>query len=399
MILRTAQETLTRYASTYPVIVLTGPRKSGKTALARAAFPDKPYISLDAPDQLESAQNNPDLFISQYPGGAIIDDVHRCPELFSRLPAVAQASPRNGLFILISAIHTDMLPYIAPQTTGGFGVLRLLPFSYSELADIKPLQNMHELFFSGFYPPVHQKQLNPESWYAEYIMNFIERDLRNIVNVRNLRAFRTFLKSCASHSGYLLNLSALAEECGITHNTAKAWIEALAASHILFLLQPHEQSFGRRIVKSPKIYFYDVGLASYLLGIKDPLQLSGHAAWPYLFESFVVSELIKTRFNAGLNSNLYFWCDSSGNEISIVAERGGALIPIRIKSSQSVSDVDVAILSKWRKLNKQPSLPAGLIYCGQDQMQLKGFTVCPWHEIGEFGPLFSGALKAYMRKS
>ena len=399
MILRIAQETLTRYASTYPLVVLTGPRKSGKTSLARAAFPGKPYISLDSPDQLESAQSNPGLFVALYPDGAVIDDVHRCPELFSWLLADAEAGPKKGRFILISAIHTDMLSDNAPQTTESLGVLRLLPFSYSELANIKPFQDMNELFFSGFYPPVHQKQLNPESWYAEYIMNFIERDLRHIVNVRNLRAFRTFLRSCASHSGYLLNLSALAEECGITHNTAKAWIEALAACHILFLLHPHAQSFGRRIVKSPKIYFYDVGLASNLLGIKDSLQLSGHAAGPYLFETFVVSELIKTRFNAGLNSNLYFWCDSSGNEISIVAERGGALIPIRIKSSPAVSDVDVAILSKWRKLNKQPSLPAGLIYCGQDQMQLKGFTVYPWHEIGEFGPLFSGALKAYMRKS
>jgi predicted AAA+ superfamily ATPase len=399
MILRIAQEALARNASIYPLIILTGPRQSGKTSLAHIAFPDRPHISLDSPDTLESAQNDTKGFIAQYPEGAVIDDVHRCPELFVYLRDNLGVDSKKGLFILISAIHFDILRERAGGSERNFGVVRLLPFSFSELTNIRPFQNINELFFSGFYPPVHLKHLNPEAWYSEYIMNYMERDLRHIVNVRNLRSFRTFIRSCASHSGYLLNLSALADECGITHNTAKAWVEALESSHILFLLQPHTQAFGRRIVKSPKLYFYDVGLAAYLLGIRDPAQISTHVSWPYLFETFVISELVKTRFNAGLTSNLFFWCDSSGNEISIVAARGEALIPIRIKPSQAVSDEDVAILTKWRNLNKQTSLPAGLIYCGQDQMRLRGFTIYPWHEIGEFGPLFSGALKAYMRKN
>jgi predicted AAA+ superfamily ATPase len=397
MILRIAQEALARNASKYPLIMLTGPRQSGKTSLARAAFPDKPYISLDSPDTLEFAQNDNKVFISQYPEGAVIDDIHRCPELFAYLRDNLGSNSKKGLFILISAIHFDSLNESAGGPETNYGVLRLLPFSFSELTSIRSILNINELLFSGFYPPVHQQRPNPEAWYSEYMMNYMERDLRHIVNVRNLRSFRTFVRSCAAHSGYLLNLSALADECGITHNTAKAWIAALEASHILFLLQPHPQTFGRRIVKSPKLFFYDVGLAIHLLGIRDPVQISANASWQYLFETFVISELVKTRFNAGLESNLFFWCDSSGNEISVVSERGEALIPINIKPSQSVFDEDVAILAKWRKLNKQSSLPAGLIYCGQEQMRLRGFTIYPWHEIGEFGPLFSGALKAYMR--
>jgi predicted AAA+ superfamily ATPase len=276
--------------------------------------------------------------------------------------------------------------------------LRLLPFSFTELGDLPNKTALVDLLFFGSYPPVCQRQADPEGWFSEYLMNYIERDLRHIINVRNLRSFSAFIRSCAAHSGYLLNLSELAYECDITHNTAKAWIEALESSHIIFQFHPHTQTFGRRTVKSPKIYFYDIGLAAFLLGIREPAGMRAHPAWPFLFETFVISELIKTRFNAGLDSNLTYWCDSVGNEISIVAQRGEALIPIRIKALQSVSEKDTTFLAKWRKLNKQPSLPAGIIYCGPEQAIINGFTVYPWHEIGEFGPLFSGALKAYMRK-
>jgi uncharacterized protein len=398
MIRRNAQETLSRLAKENSVVIITGPRKSGKTVLARATFPDKPYVALDSHIALESAQKDLKKFISSYPDGAIIDDAHRCPELIPYLRDNLMSESGKGLFVALSCIHFDYLREVVPGHGCKMAVMRLLPFSFTELGDLMNKSNLADLMFFGSYPPVCQRQIPPDVWFSEYIMNYIERDLRHVVNVRNLRSFSAFIRSCAAHSGYLLNLSELAYECGITHNTAKAWIEALEASHIIFHFLPHSQTFGRRTVKSPKVYFYDVGLAAFLLGIREPAEISAHSAWPFLFETFVIGELIKTRFNAGLESNLTYWCDSVGNEISVVAERGETLIPIKIWSSPSLSEKDASFLAKWRKLNKQPSLPAGIIYCGSEQTIINGFTIYPWHEIGEFGPLFSGALKAYMRK-
>jgi uncharacterized protein len=399
MIVRTAQDTLIHFASIFPVIVLTGARQTGKTVMACSTFPDKSYISLDSPEVLESVRSNPGGFLAKYPNGAVIDEAHRCPELFRYLKDHIRPITKTGLFVLISSIEFDFLQNADSKAAENIGQIRLSPFSFAELSTIRIVSDISDLLFYGSYPPVIHRQLNPVAWYSEYIMNYIERDLRHIVNVRNLRSFMSFIRSCAAHCGYLLNLSALADECGITHNTARAWIAALEAGHIVFLLRPHKLTFGRRTVKSAKLFFSDVGLAAYLLGINDPVHMSNHPAWPFLFENFVVSELMKTRFNAGLISNFFFWSDSSNNEVSIIAERGDALIPIQIKSFNTVSDKDTGILIKWRKLNKQPSLPACLIYSGKDQIRINGFTIYPWQEIGEFGPLFSGALKAYMRKN
>jgi|WetSurMetagenome_2_1015567.scaffolds.fasta_scaffold00292_7 uncharacterized protein len=397
MIARIAREALLRTASSYPVTIITGPRQSGKTSLVRTSFPDKLYISLDSPVSLEAAQNDPIKFISHFPDGAIVDEAHRCPEICSYIIDSFRTDSRTGLFFLVSPIQFGALleNKVAAEGSGG---MRLLPLSFLELAGTKDISNINELFFKGFYPPVCERQLNTEMWYAEYIMNYIERDLRHILNVRSLKAFRQFIRLCAQHSGYILNLSALASGCGITHNTAKAWIAALEASHIIFLLEPHPQTFGRRTFKLPKLYFYDVGLAASLLGMKESGQIEGHAAWPMLFETFVISELVKTRFNAGAKSNLFYWCDSSGNEISVVAERGDALIPIKIVSGQPVSEKHASFLIKWRRLNRQTTLPACLIYNGHEQVRLNNITAYPWHEIGEFGPLFTGAAKAYLRK-
>jgi|WetSurMetagenome_2_1015567.scaffolds.fasta_scaffold08363_2 uncharacterized protein len=398
MIQRLANETLLRLAGDNTIVIITGPRKSGKTALARATFPNKPYVSLDSHTSYESARKNPEKFLADYPDGAIIDDAHRCPELITYLRDNIRPESGKGLFVVISPIYFEIFDGFVADSGGKVAVLRLLPFSFTELVSLRGRPSLSELILLGSYPPVCQKQADPETWFSEYIMNLIERDLRHVVNVRNMGAFSSFFRSCAAHSGYLVNHSELAYECGITHNTAKAWIGALKANHIIFQLYPHTQTFGRRTVKSPKLYFYDSGFAAFLLGIRDPAKMMTHPSWPFLFENFIISELLKTRFNAGLASNLYYWCDSVGNEISVVVERGEALIPIRIKSSYFVPEKDAAFLAKWRKLNKQSSLPAGIIYCGQEQMILNGFTVYPWNEIGEFGPRFSGAHKAYMRK-
>jgi uncharacterized protein len=395
MIARIAQDTLSRFAHSNPVTIIIGPRQSGKTALARVTFPDIPYVSLDSPAAYESAQTNPARFVSNFPDGAIIDETHRCPGLIKYLLNNLTREAGKKPFVLVSPIHPSALQ--GDICAGNQGIIKLLPLSFSELA-FNDVPNISEMFINGFYPSVCVWKASPEIWYAEYMMNFIDRDLRHIVNVRNLPAFRSFIKACVQHSGFILNLSAIAAEAGITHNTAKAWVEALEASHVIFQLHPHPETFGRRTFKLPKLYFHDVGLAAYLLGIRNAGQLDGHSLWPKLFETFVIGELIKTRFNAGLESNLFYWCDSSGNEISVVAERGEMLIPIRIIAHGSVSESDSKFLSKWRRINRQPALPACLIYNGSEQVRLNGFTAYPWHEIGEFGPLFSGSQKPHVRK-
>jgi uncharacterized protein len=394
MILRTAQEAVIRAAEENSITLLTGPRQSGKTALTRAAFPDKSYLSLDSPQLLEDAYRNPVFFLQRLPKGGIIDEAQRCPELIKQAIADSESKSAGGPLIIISSLH---FPFI-DASVNKIGIIRLLPLSFSELEKVKKSPDINELLFYGFYPSIFHKQLNPSAWHSDYVLNFIERDLRRIVNVRDQHAFSIFIKSCAAVSGQILNLSKLADICGITHNTAKAWVSALEASHIVFLLKPHSQTFGRRTVKSPKLFFYDPGLAASLLGINEPSILFEHEASAGLFESFILSELLKARFNAGLSSNLFYCRDNSGNEIDVIAAWGETLIPFQISSSEQPLSSDIAMLSKWRKLNRQPALPASLIYRGNEEFRTDGFTIYPWKDIGDLAPLISGSRRIQAKK-
>jgi predicted AAA+ superfamily ATPase len=395
---RAALETLKQLCLEKPVVIVTGPRKSGKTTLVRAAFPDKPYISFDSHSVFETARKDLSKFIALYKDGAVIDDAHRCPELINHILGNLGPDADKGAFIVISPIHFDHLAPLQTLNSEKVALLRLLPFSYPEARDVKGRTTLFDLMFHGSYPPVCSGGVDPQAWFSEYVMNFVERDLRHLVNVRDLGAFSSFIRVCALHMGYLVNQSELAYECGITHNTAKAWLAAMEASQIIFLLYPHPATFGRRTVKSPKLYFYDAGLAAFLLGIREPGKMPSHFSWPFLFETFIISELVKTRFNSALQSNLYYWCDGVGNEIQVIVERGEALIPVRIRPTHALAEKDADFLAKWRRLNGQPSLPAGIVYCGNEQALLNGITVYPWHEIGEIGPRFCGSKKAFSRK-
>jgi hypothetical protein len=399
MINRTAHDTLLRLASEHAVIFITGPRQSGKTSLARSTFPDKLYISLDNAEILDFCYRDIGFFLSKYPDGAIIDAAQRCPELLDFLAAQVPPFQKSCSFIAISSFLSSSFCNFAAVNSTASPILQLLPFTLAELSAIKDNNEIKETLFYGFYPPVFQQKQSPSSWYSDYVLDFIERDLRKLVNVRDLRAFRIFLRSCAAACGHIVNLSKLAAECNISHNTAKAWIDALEAGHIVFLLHPHRRSYGRRIVKSPKLFFYDSGIAISLLGIKDPSLIFEHEAAAGIFESFLIAELIKSRFNSGQTSNLFFWKDSTGNEIDVIAERGDALIPLQIRALRDISSDDVAFISKWRRLNKQPSLPCGIIYLGNEQVAINGITAYPWQEINEVAPLFSGSKRNSMKKS
>lgn len=371
-----------RLARGFPIIAVTGPRQSGKTTLARATFPGKPYLSLEDPDTRLLAESDPRGLLSRFPSGAILDEVQRAPALFSYLQTHVDADVRPGAYVLTGSQQFGLLSGITQSLAGRVGMVQLLPFSLDELqADNRLPATLVEVMFRGLYPPLYDRDITPGDWYAEYVSTYVERDVRQLIAVRDLTAFQRFLRMCAARTGQLLNLSSLAADCGITHNTAAAWLSVLAASHIVFMLRPHFQNFNKRLVKTPKLYFCDTGLAAWLLGVREPDQLAFHAQRGALFENLVMTEFLKARFNRGLLSDIYFWRDSSGLEIDLLLENGDALQPVEIKSGETIASDFFDSLKKWGALSGRGNQPAWLIYGGDREMQQGHIMIIPWHGL------------------
>lgn len=384
MIPRAASQTVLELAKNYPVVAVTGPRQSGKTTLTRAIFPDKPYVSLEELDQREFATDDPRGFLAQYRDGAILDEVQRCPDLFSYLQGRVDDDGRAGFFILTGSQQFGLMSAISQSLAGRVALVSLLPFSLSELqAAKKAPKTLEQLLFKGLYPPVYDRKLDPVIWYDNYVRTYLERDVRQIINVRDLSTFQRFIRMCAARTGQLLNLSNLAGDCGITHGTAKAWISVLEASYIVHLLQPHHKNFNKRLVKTPKLYFYDAGLAAWLQGIQTANQLAMHPQRGALFETWAVSELIKGRFNRARSSNLTFWQDRSGHEIDVLIESATGLQSVEIKSGQTVASDFFANLKKWRKFAGDEAGQAWLLYGGKNAQLRDDIRVLPWQKISE----------------
>jgi predicted AAA+ superfamily ATPase len=382
MIERQAASTLQLLARSFPVVAVTGPRQSGKTTLVRALFQDKPYVSLEDLDVRAFAQEDPKRFLGQYPDGAILDEVQRCPDLFSYLQTRVDADKRSGLFILTGSQQFGLLSGITQSLAGRVALLSLLPFSLSELqASHQAPASLDTLLFQGLYPPVYDRQVAPTYWYENYLRTYVERDVRQLINVRDLATFQRFVRLCAGHTGQLVNLSSLANDCGINHVTAKSWLSVLEASYLITLLQPHFRNFNKRLVKSPKLYFLDTGLAVRLLGIQTPEQLAAHPLRGALFETWVVSELLKARFNRGLSSNLYFWRDHTGNEVDVIVEQPDQLIPVEIKSGQTLSSDFFKALNRWRELSAQTEQPGLLVYGGSENQARAETQVIAWSAL------------------
>lgn len=382
MINRNAANTLKKLARGYPVIAITGPRQSGKTTLARFVFKYKSYVSLEDPDQMEFANEDPRGFLDQYPDGAVLDEVQRCPLLFSYMQGVVDQKKRPGLFVLTGSQQFGLISKITQSLAGRVGLLHLLPFSLGELKSGNIMsKNLDDMLFKGFYPPVYDRKIPPSSWYANYVFTYLERDVRQMISVRDLSVFQRFVRMCAARTGQLLNLSGLANDCGITHNTARAWLSVLEASYIVFLLKPHYRNFGKRLIKSPRLYFYDAGLVAWLVGINDPKQMPIHAVRGALFENLVVSELLKGRYNRGLDSNLYFWRDNTGNEIDVLIEEADTLIPIEVKSGQTVTGDYFIGINKWLAIAKTGVGTPYVIYGGNESYKRSGTEVLCWRDI------------------
>lgn len=379
MIKREAKKELVALAKQFKAIAITGPRQSGKTTLARNTFPKKPYVSLENPDMRRYALDDPRGFLNNYPSGAVIDEVQRAPELFSYLQQVLDEDNARGKYILTGSNNFLIQENISQSLAGRIAYLNLLPFSYSELPGKSEIK-LKELIFKGFYPPIYDQPVKPNSWYANYIRTYIERDVRQIKNITDLYAFERFLRLCAGRCGQLLNMNSIAIETGVDNKTISSWIGVLESSFIIFRLQPHHRNFNKRLVKMPKLYFYDTGLVCALLGIHDQNQLDYHHLYGNLFENFIVSELLKSRFNKALPSNLFFWRDNIGHEIDIIVENADDLHPVEVKSGSTVTDEFLNGIRYFRKITGYAS--GTIIYGGTEgQARSDKIRIIPWYRM------------------
>jgi len=337
MIKRTLQPHLLRLFQSYPVVTVTGPRQSGKTTLCRAAFPKMPYVNLESPDERLFASEDPRSFLKRYGEGAVIDEVQRAPELLSYIQVHVDELRRNSLFVLTGSQQLHVSEAISQSLAGRTALLRLLPFSLSEASRLKPDLDLETMLQTGFYPRIYDHGLDPNQALGDYFETYVERDVRQLVEVRNLSGFRTFVRLCAGRIGQLLNLRSLGSDAGVSHTTARQWLSVLEASFIAFLLPPYHGNVSKRLIKSPKLYFYDVGLAAYLLGIESPSQVFTHPLKGGLFENLVVVEALKLRFNRGKRENLYFYRDSKGQEIDLLYVLANRYLAIEAKAGRTIS--------------------------------------------------------------
>ena len=373
--------------TSYPIVTLTGPRQSGKSTLLKNCLPDYKYVSLEDIDMRQFAQNDPRGFIATYPDKTIIDEAQRVPDLFSYLQTHIDAQGKEGMYYLAGSHNFLLMQSIGQSLAGRTAILKLLPFSHTEMgqADILPRTVDEELYMGG-YPRLYDKSLNPTEFYAYYIQTYVERDVRMVKNVGDLSKFVRFIKLCAGRIGQLLNLSSLANECGIAVSTAQTWISLLEASYIVFLLKPDFNNYNKRLVKTPKLYFYDTGVACALLDITEASQVAFHFARGNLFENMVISEFIKQAWNEGREPQLTFWRDSSGNEVDLLALRSGQIYAYEIKSGATYSPDYFKGLTKWRNLSGISPDYCSVIYGGEQNLQTSNGKVIPWITTGHEKP-------------
>ena len=360
----------------YPFVTVTGPRQSGKTTLCRTAFPDLDYVNLELPDSREFAEEDPRGFIAQYARGAIIDEVQRVPSLLSYLQVIGDEIGRNSLFILTGSEQFELSQAITQSLAGRTALLRLMPFSLSELARTGARQEIDDILFSGFYPRIHDHGLDPVQALGDYFETYVQRDVRFVSEIRNLSNFRRFVRLCAGRVGQLMNLSSLGADAGVSHATARQWLTVLETSYIVFELEPYHANIRKRLVRSPKLYFYDVGLASYLLGIQNAGQIATHPLRGHLFENAVVAETMKIRFNQGRRANLSFFRDSSGLECDVLYQTANGFGAIEVKSGATIAS------DYFKGLNRVAKIVPGIhskaiVYGGNSKQQRSDALVSP----------------------
>lgn len=380
---RSAEKTILEIARVFPVVTLTGPRQSGKTTLARRLFADKPYVSLESPDAFDLAANDARQFFAQFPNGAVIDEAQRVPEIFSWLQTITDESQEMGQFVVTGSQNYALTAKITQSLAGRAGMVRLLPFAQDELRGVVPEADLDERLFAGGYPPIYSRGAEPAMWLGNYVQTYIERDVHQLLNVRDLSTFRRFLALCAGRCGQLVNLSSLAADAGITRNTAAEWLSVLEAGFIVFQLRPYFNNYRKRLVKSSKLYFYDTGLLCSLLGIREPGHLTAHPLRGAIFESYVISEIAKKYENAGQTPPLWFWRDSNGHEVDLLIQNGPTATPVEIKSGRTFVSEFFNTVKKWNAL---AGTQGGAVACGGDRtFDFQGSKLVSWRDLSALG--------------
>lgn len=383
MVRREIGSLLKEMTTTFPAVAIMGPRQCGKTTLAMAFFPQLPYVSLEDPDVRRAAIGDPRYFLSQYSGGAVLDEIQNAPELMSYLQGVIDAKPdAMGRFVLTGSRQFVLMESMTQSLAGRVGILTMAPFTWSEWYGDELLHvDVDEMMLRGLYPPVLSRKANPRLWYASYFQTYLERDVRQILKIKDLSTFELFVRLLAGRTGQELNLSSLGVNAGVSHTTAKSWLSVLEASGLVFRLPPYFRNFNKRLVKSPKLYFADTGLACWLMGIETPQQLHGHPLYGAIFETNVVAELRKRTLNHGRLLNLYYWRDNAKLEVDIIEDGLYGPRPVEIKSGKTYHEEWSRPMRRWLATAGCEADCARIVYGGDVMLRDKGIEVAPWFKL------------------
>ncbi|MBC8407047.1 MAG: ATP-binding protein [Planctomycetes bacterium] len=383
MIPRQAKPLLLEAASQYPAVTVTGPRQSGKTTLCRATFPKKRYVNLENLDQREFAKDDPRGFLASFPDGAILDEIQRAPDLLSDLQGVLDEKNEPGQFILTGSQQFEVMTAITQSLAGRTAMMKLLPLSQVELLNVGIKLSTDAQILNGFYPRLYGNDQNSTQALGNYLMTYVERDIRLLSAVRDLDLFQRFVRLCAGRVGQLLNLQSLGNDVGISQPTARHWLTLLEASYVVHLLRPWHTKISERQVKTPKLYFYDVGLAAFLLGAEKEGHIANHPLRGNLYENMVVMEALKYRYNLGKRSNLYFWRDAKGNEVDLFVENGPVVSPVEIKSGATIAnDYFKSLRFVANKLPAHSGMSA-LVYDGSEKQMRTDVSVWRTQDVAE----------------
>ncbi len=385
MIQRKLMSRVLELAEKASILTLTGPRQSGKTTLARAAFPHLPYVNLETGDQKNFATEDPRGFLNRFPNGGILDEIQSVPSLFPYLQETVDLSSRPGLkFLLTGSQNMALQQGISQSLAGRSTQLELLPFSLGELLENGLAgPDVWSTLWKGGYPRPFQEGWAPEEWLPSYIQNYLERDVRQLSQVGDLGKFRIFVQLCAGRIGQMVNLSGLGNEVGVDHKTISRWLSVLESSYIVFQLRPHHANFHKRLVKTPKLFFYDMGLACSLLRIRSVADLDNHYLRGGLFENFAILELVKNRLNRGERPSYWFWRDSSGHEVDLLSEEGGKICPLEIKASETLHSSHFEGLQWFSKLAQDKIDRSHLVYAGGDSHVRHDVSVHGWKGLAD----------------
>lgn len=385
MISRDIEAALRRLASKFPVVTLTGPRQSGKTTLAKACFPRLAYVSLEDPDTRRFALEDPRGFLSALAKGAILDEIQRAPELLSYLQTLVDQDPKAGRFILTGSQQFELIRQVSQSLAGRTALLKLLPLTLAESVRLRgersTFKSLEATLFAGFYPRIHHRNLDPTQALGDYFSTYIERDLRQLAAVQDLQRFERFVRLCAGRVGQVLNLVSLGNDAGVSHATARAWIDLLQTSYVIHLLPPWFTNTNKRLTKSPKLFFFDVGLASWRLGIRSKDQLKRDPLYGALFENFVVMEAMKDRLNRGDSAEMYFYRDSDGLEVDLLLPLGRQVHAIEIKAGQTVASDYFRGLKRFAQNFPEVLAGGGLVYGGDTGQARTTWPVYSWKSL------------------